>query len=392
MVMRSIFALVLALLLALAPAARADEPAPDLLRLLHRIDTVQDLHARGLLTAEVAAAEERAALASAAEVAGRTLSLDDLRALEGPATTTATKKKAEGFNAFVIVMWVIAALLVVLAAGWLTVLYLVPLVLRVPRVVLEGLVWAACLAATVGGAFLASPTTGLMLAFTGCLGLPGALAFTDRLHLREREFDRAVIYNGLMCFVWAAVAAAYHSQLIALLSVLAYVSALGFSVACTPLCYAIGFRDRETIPRAMSAGLILVVTFTALAVTGARVPVLQPQVPVFQPAALFVGSFVWFVGLLIVSSRYYARERGLYLGLQALTIASGIAALGFGSIYQLGYLQKIGGTFFALYLLEKYFEVPWKRAGWAWCMLGLGLVLWGGAAFATRHPELFFGF
>ena len=31
-----------------------------------------------------------------------------------------------------------------------------------------------------------------------------------------------------------------------------------------------------------------------------------------------------------------------------------------------GALLGIGGTFFTLYLLEKYFELPWRGVGWAW--------------------------
>src|SRR5690606_30204777 len=102
---------------------------------------------------------------------------------------------------------------------------------------------------------------------------------------------------------------------------------------------------------------------------GTTVAALSYTDAVFGSGMLFVGTFVYHCGLLIVSSKYYLREiDGHYWSLQAVTVLSGIAALYIGSVYELGMLRGISGTFFCLYVLEKYFEIPWKNVGWAWAL------------------------
>jgi hypothetical protein len=74
-----------------------------------------------------------------------------------------------------------------------------------------------------------------------------------------------------------------------------------------------------------------------------------------------VGTFVYFLGLLIWSSKWYSREKSEYATLQPITIASGMIALYLGAVGQISQLQGIGGTFFFLYVIEKYFELPWSQ-------------------------------
>ena len=40
----------------------------------------------------------------------------------------------------------------------------------------------------------------------------------------------------------------------------------------------------------------------------------------------------------------------------------------------------------------KVFDLPWKKAYWAWGCLLLALLLWGAATFMERHPQYFLGF
>jgi hypothetical protein len=109
----------------------------------------------------------------------------------------------------------------------------------------------------------------------------------------------------------------------------------------------------------------------------------------FRYGALFMGTFVYYLGLLILASRYYNARRGNYALMQAVTIVSGIAAFYLGATLDIGPLLGIGGTFFVLYLLEKYTELPWHNIGWAWSLLGFALLLYGAAFLAGKFPEYF---
>ncbi len=66
-------------------------------------------------------------------------------------------------------------------------------------------------------------------------------------------------------------------------------------------------------------------------------------------------------------------------------------ALYVGAVYGPESLMEVGGTFLALYLLEKFFELPWRRHGFAWMCLALAGLLYLGASFAEGHPQYFIG-
>ena len=166
---------------------------------------------------------------------------------------------------------------------------------------------------------------------------------------------------------------------------------LGFSVVVSPLCYSIGFSNEESVPRATMASFAILAAYVLMHIQGTPTGVWAN----FTTGALFMGGFVYYLGLLILSSRFYkpadcGGDRIVhYWAMQALTIVSGMLALYLGSTFQLPTLLGIGGTFFFLYLLEKYMEIPWGDIGWAWSLLGLSLGLYGAAKFAWGHPQYF---
>lgn len=96
---------------------------------------------------------------------------------------------------------------------------------------------------------------------------------------------------------------------------------------------------------------------------------------------------MFYIGLLIMSSKWYASAN--YWFMQLLTIGAGIGALYFGNIYGIGLLSGIGGTFFCLYLIEKYGELPWKTVGYSWGLLGFGVLVSVLAKIALTNPQYF---
>ncbi len=111
----------------------------------------------------------------------------------------------------------------------------------------------------------------------------------------------------------------------------------------------------------------------------------------FESGIKYLGSFVFFIGLLISSSKwgcsYYKYNFWL---LQAITITAGLAALYLGSIYELYVLRGIGGTFFGLYVIEKQLSFGWHKKRLALMLLTLGVLLFAIAQIITAYPEYFF--
>lgn len=140
--------------------------------------------------------------------------------------------------------------------------------------------------------------------------------------------------------------------------------------------------------RATGASFILLASFIGTKLLNITIPMLRP----FETGIHFVATFVYFLGLLIVSNRYYHREVKIqnYILSNIGALGSGVIALFLGSVFdELGYLQGVGGTFFMLMLLDKYSEIPWERETAAWGLLGLGGILYGIALFIRTHPQYF---
>ena len=99
------------------------------------------------------------------------------------------------------------------------------------------------------------------------------------------------------------------------------------------------------------------------------------------------GCILGYLGLLIASGKYYPAKS--YAFMQFLTIIAGIGALFIGSVFGITELQRIGGTFFVLYIIEKVmWDIPKKSllAYALWGMIVSG-ALYAGALFIKSHPE-----
>lgn len=119
------------------------------------------------------------------------------------------------------------------------------------------------------------------------------------------------------------------------------------------------------------------------------------------------GTCVYFLGALIISNKWYDFVTvNRYLFRNFLALFSGITAVFLGycclcrcvlicgrSMYEeLVYLRGIGGTFTALFLVEKYIEIPWGRKRFYWGLLGIGLLLYLIALFVHTNPQYFISF
>jgi hypothetical protein len=356
--------------------------AAQMAEIKQRILTVDELESRKVLTADSANAQRQYYMDRAAEVAGRPITRHELE----------TWQEREGFFTFLNICLVLAGILGVVAIGWLFGIYLLPLFILVPNQVWQIFVYILCY-------FLIFGTSTMWTVFPGCLGLIGAVSLTLHLHLKENR-NWGTIISAICSLSWSAAALYHGSGLIGFFAILALESLLGFSVLVGPLCVAIGFEDDDVMPRATLASLVLLVAGVVL--RGALLlpsGALRPETlsfantfAPFQTGLIFVGTFVFFTGLLIMSSKWYAKS-GMYLLMQLVTVVCGVAAVYVGSVLGIGTLTGIAGTYFGIYILQKYVELPWKSVGYAWSLLGLAGLIYAFVYFAQQNPQYFlFGF
>lgn len=320
---------------------------------------------------------------------GKVNNFEELHRITGAKNKPPTPfEQFKGWLTFVNIVWITGAFLIVAACVWLFGLYFLALILAVPAKVWEVILYGACLFLIALGSQV-PPAYFLAVTLPGCLGLLGCLSLTS--HIRESENTEAAAW--FLSLIWGAAAIFYGSHVIGFLAIMAILSAFGFTAGHFPGVLYFGFEKEAYIPRAtIAAGMIL-----AFYVFSYIFGIVMGPLVVFNEGMVFMGSFVYFLGVLILSSKWYCigwwrssdQNWPLYWLMQVVCIASGVVAIYLGSVYQVGFLLGIGGTLFYIYLLEKYYELPWRGAGWAWSLLGLGGILYAFAHFAQNHPEYF---
>jgi hypothetical protein len=223
--------------------------------------------------------------------------------------------------------------------------------------------------------------SGLLL--LGSILFAGMLIFTGKARKLPENYTRFFL---TLFIVWSAIAWSFQDEYVGFIAVMALMGTLGFSAGVIPgLGYWMGFEDKDALGRATAAAFVILTLFTLD-------HILKPpsvlHVHVFESGALWMGSFVGFLGLLIMSWGSYSR-RYQWLLRQLIIIVFGFLAIGVGLTFQVPYMAKIGGTFFGLYLVEKPFELS-KDSLLGTAVIGLivCICLWVGAGWIDTHRAI----
>ncbi len=251
------------------------------------------------------------------------------------------------------------------------------------RILLEVLGYAASFALIASGHWLPDPAYLTWTVFIGCLLFAGTVFATLWIHNIKGDDPKQLA--AIFMVVWGAVAVFYSMPEVGFLAVGALMTILGFSVIIGNLSYTFGFEDEKMIPSATVSAILLLAIFLVIHVF---VPDAPPFIAVFKSGMFWIASFVGFIGLLIMSSRYYASGQN-YIGMQIITVVLSIAAVGVGLVFGLNPLVGIAGTFFVLYLASKPVELP--QSGMT--TFGITLMLSGGIVygawwFGTKYTTL----
>ena len=348
----------------------------------HRLEIVSDLETRGILTPVEANQQRDYYNAQPDQTKPDALS---------DRNTPPLWQRVRGVLTISHIIWIFSSILLVFSLGLLARLYLFPLLGLIPGSVYELAAYFISIGTMVGSYWLEAPLDEY-LALPGCLSLIGALAFSYYLHPQScqklcRTFKTNPYSLGsLLTFLtWSSIAIVHQSSVIGFISAIALEAYLGFAIAVFPGTYMFGFTKRSLLPRAVISSLALLIFYVTIRLSAIQLP----SVLIFAPGILFVGTFVYFLGLLIWSSKWYRAKKTEYITLQFVTIVSGIIALYLGSLGQISQLQGIGGTFFFLYIIEKYFELPWRKKTIAWAIFGFALLLFASAGIIEKYPQYF---
>jgi hypothetical protein len=170
------------------------------------------------------------------------------------------------------------------------------------------------------------------------------------------------------------------------LASLAFVAFFGFILLAGPLTILIGFNSTDKAGQGTFAAACL--TIFGLSLTQHYLP---SSLNVFQTGALFTGTFVYFVGMLILSSKWVAKEN--YWLRNLVTFVSGPSLIWVATSLDLGMVNAIAGTFFVIFLMDKYVEFCslWVKntIGFGAALLGTGLLGFSLMQLLDIYPQYF---
>ena len=294
----------------------------------------------------------------------------------------------EGLFTVTNVLGVIASLFIL--GGLLGVfgIYIIPFILFIPIEVLEAWGYIITYFMVQNDKYVSlNSMTSLFITFLGSLFFPVILGFTLWHHFKKHNKPevgiRIVAFTSAILYAYEAIR--LDSQLMGVFSIAALFVLLGFTVQILPFTYVVGFGNDAVMIRCMNVAFYLMVGYTVAQYKGM-------DVMVFNPGVLLLGSFVYFIGCMIIQSKYYSYQSNKhfekYILCNLIALGSALAALTVGSVMPgMEYLRGMGGTFLMLMVVEKYIEIPWSKKTWTWGMLGFGMLMYGMVLWVHQHPE-----
>ena len=360
---------------AVTKSSRSIDLLPQsIIELKQYYNVINNLEKRGVLNKDIASAEKRLCIEHASKLAG----VKELFTEE----EFINWKRRQLVISFANIIAVLAGVIVMISLTILIGIYIIPLIASLPSTIWETLFYLISF-------YLMIFVHNSWVIFFGCLGFLATLAFSIKSHFRTNKYS-GLVASWMCFFAWTFVAIYQQHREAGYLAIMALESAFGFVVFVGELVIMIGFQNEKIIPSGTIASFILILIGIILHVQRRSNILTTP----FTEPLLFLGTFVYFIGLLILSSRLYTRQNeGQFKTwfLQFITFFSGLAAMFFGPMFEIPFIQAIGGTMFVIWLLEKYIEiVPWKtKLKVVLSLWGYGLLLYGCAYFLKTYPQYF---
>ncbi|MCV9963577.1 hypothetical protein OIU34_16865 [Pararhizobium sp. BT-229] len=260
--------------------------------------------------------------------------------------------------------------------------YLLLLFVIVPVAAYEVLGYGLSAALLIGAARV-DPSLVTWMIVPGGLLFAGMLALSAKLRNVEGSKAR---FMATVTLVWGAAAVFYGNEVAGFGAVIAFMSFMGFSVAVTPLAYAIGFDDDKAVNRAGGAALFIcgILVLERWLTPGVA------QLDVFRTGMQWLGPFVFALSILINSSRWFMDvKKQSYVGMQVMAAAALFALMTAGSVFQIDTMLNVGTAFMILFVLEKPLEIRHRSlTSLAFTGLIMSVVVGVGVYYAQTHTEV----
>lgn len=333
-------------------------------------EVVENLEQRNILTEDQAKKEKQLYIEYGSKLIGKNKFLTTKEFL--------TSDKRASLISFSNIVAVIAGFIIFIAGLIFTVIFVIPNLTTIPVETWEKLLYFIALS-------LMFSRENSWFVFLGCLGFFATLFLTFRLGRFGPKIDIGLM-SCVLFFSWSIVAIYQKNREVGYLAVAALEVFSSCIIYGGELTASFGSGYHRIMPTVTLSSFFLIMTGIFLhLIPGNFFSIL------FTRPLLFIGIFLYFIGLIVLSSRLYYkiyRKEDLFNLLQVITFLSGFISTSFGPMFDIPFLQNVGGTMFVLWLLIKYIEI----ANWTTIestiisLFGFGILLY---VFAYFHKKFF---
>ncbi len=286
-------------------------------------------------------------------------------------------QQAAGFVTFVNAMWVIA---VVLGVGCLAILFAhyAERLKDIPDQVWEMLPYAGSLAA-LGGGVLVDSVAAEFVGLGGVLLFGLGWGFSAAFRGWRRPTPLLLVFSIVSC----AAALAYDSYIIGTLGIAFAMVTVAIGLAYVELLKWFG---EFLILYATVISFFFLGIYTVAEITAGDLG----RFAIFGPGAIYIGAWAGFGTLVYTAQGSWSKTWSpAYLMLQLATVAACVGGMAIGEVFGIVDLAENAGTFFVVWLVSKFVDVPAESVP-ARAALGLSAaaLLWGLAWFARTNADL----
>jgi len=259
----------------------------SIIELKQYYNVINNLEKRGILNKDIADQEKQLYIEHASKLSGNKELLTEEEFL--------TWKQRQLIISFSNIIAIIAAIIVVIALTVLIGIFIGPMLVHIPVIFWEILFYIISF-------YLMILTHNSWSIFFGCLSFVATVSFTIKLH-GSRENNMGLIASWICFLVWTIVAIYQQHREAGYLAIMALELSLGFAIFVEELYIMIGFNDKKPISSSIIASFVLILIGSFLHLQKYSNILTIP----FTRPLLFLGTFVYFIGLIILRSRWYPR-------------------------------------------------------------------------------------
>lgn len=329
-------------------------------------EVVDNLEQRGVLTEDQAKKEKQLYIEYGSKLIGKDILLTTKEFL-------ASEKRASIIS-FSNIIAILAGFVIFIAGSIFTKVYIIPNLTNLTVETWEKLLYFLAF-------LLMFLVNNSWLIFLGCLVFIAALKVSFKLDRFSQDVDIKLTISYILFFSWSIVALYQQNREVGYLAIAALLEFSSSFIRKKELPTLFGFSRDSLLPSITISSFFLMMTGCFL-----RLIPINSLTNLFTRPLLFIGTFGYFIGLIILSSKLYDttyQNQELFYLLQIITFFSGLASSLIGPLFDIAFLQSIGGTILILWLLIKYIEY----ANWTTTqatitsLCGFGMLLYGFAYF-----------